>query len=83
MKLSVIMPVYNERHTLREVVERVLTVPLQLELICVDDGSRDAREKSWVSCRQNIRNCGFFCSPRTWARARLCGVAFRKPAEIL
>ncbi len=32
MKLSVIMPVYNERNTLREVVERVLAVPLTLEL---------------------------------------------------
>jgi glycosyltransferase involved in cell wall biosynthesis len=41
MKLSVIMPVYNERATLRPAVERVLAVPLDLELICVDDGSRD------------------------------------------
>jgi len=35
------MPVYNERATLREVVGKVLSVPLELELICVDDGSRD------------------------------------------
>jgi glycosyltransferase involved in cell wall biosynthesis len=41
MKLSVVMPVYNEQATLREVVARVLAVPLDLELICVDDGSRD------------------------------------------
>jgi glycosyltransferase involved in cell wall biosynthesis len=41
MKLSVVMPVYNERTTLRRVVERVLAVPLDIELICVDDGSRD------------------------------------------
>jgi glycosyltransferase involved in cell wall biosynthesis len=41
MKLSVVMPVYNERATLREVVRRVLEVPLEIELICVDDGSRD------------------------------------------
>lgn len=41
MKLSVVMPVYNERKTLREVVERVLAVPLELELLCVDDGSQD------------------------------------------
>jgi glycosyltransferase involved in cell wall biosynthesis len=41
MKLSVIMPVYNERATLREVVPKVLSVPLEIELICVDDGSRD------------------------------------------
>jgi glycosyltransferase involved in cell wall biosynthesis len=41
MKLSVVMPVYNERATLRDVVEKVLAVPLDIELICVDDGSRD------------------------------------------
>jgi glycosyltransferase involved in cell wall biosynthesis len=41
MKLSVVMPVYNERATLRTVVERVLAVPLEIELLCVDDGSHD------------------------------------------
>ncbi len=41
MKLSVVMPVYNERATLREVVGKVLSVPIDIELICVDDGSRD------------------------------------------
>src|SRR5262249_54262540 len=41
MKLSVVMPVYNECATLRTVIERVLGVPLEIELLCVDDGSRD------------------------------------------
>jgi glycosyltransferase involved in cell wall biosynthesis len=41
MKLSVVMPVYNERATLREVVRKVLSVALEIELICVDDGSQD------------------------------------------
>src|SRR5580700_2608078 len=41
MKLSVVMPVYNEQATLREVVDRVLAAPLDVELICVDDGSTD------------------------------------------
>jgi len=42
MKLSVVMPVYNEESTLRFMVERVLAMaPMELELICVDDGSRD------------------------------------------
>jgi glycosyltransferase involved in cell wall biosynthesis len=35
------MPIYNEQKTLQEVVERVLAVPIEIELICVDDGSRD------------------------------------------
>ncbi len=40
-KLSVVMPVYNERATLRTVIERVLSLSLDMELICVDDGSKD------------------------------------------
>jgi glycosyltransferase involved in cell wall biosynthesis len=40
-KLSVVMPVYNERTTIDEIVRRVLAVPLRIELIVVDDGSRD------------------------------------------
>ncbi|MBV9183875.1 MAG: glycosyltransferase, partial [Acidobacteria bacterium] len=41
MKLSVVMPVYNERATLCVVVDRVLTLPLDVELLCIDDGSQD------------------------------------------
>ena len=41
--LSVLMPVYNEARTLRTIVDRVLASPvaLPIELVCVDDGSRD------------------------------------------
>ena len=42
MKLSVIIPVYNEEKTLREVLERVLRVELDKEILIVDDGSTDA-----------------------------------------
>lgn len=39
--LSVLMPVYNERATVEEMVERVLAVPVRKELIAVDDASSD------------------------------------------
>ncbi len=39
--LSVVMPVYNERNTLEEIVGRVLAVPLRIELVAVDDASTD------------------------------------------
>ena len=41
MKLSVIMPVYNEKSTIREIVSRVLAVGLAEEIVIVDDGSAD------------------------------------------
>src|SRR5512139_2249893 len=39
--LSVVMPVYNERTTIDEIIRRVLAVPVRTELIVVDDGSKD------------------------------------------
>ena len=39
--LSVVMPVYNEIHTVEEMVHRVLAVPLRIQLIVVDDYSTD------------------------------------------
>lgn len=41
MKLSVIIPIYNERTTIHEVLERLDRVPLDKEVVVVDDGSSD------------------------------------------
>ncbi|APZ94266.1 glycosyltransferase family 2 protein [Fuerstiella marisgermanici] len=41
MRLSVVIPVYNEEKTLRELVDRVREVPIRKELILVNDCSRD------------------------------------------
>ena len=41
MKLSVIIPVYNEVESIREIVKRVKKTKLAWEIILVDDGSKD------------------------------------------
>ena len=41
MKLSVLIPVYNEERTLEELVRRVSAVQISKEIILVDDGSQD------------------------------------------
>lgn len=41
MKISVVMPAYNERKSIREITSRVLAQPLDMELVIVDDGSTD------------------------------------------
>lgn len=41
MKLSVIIPVYNEAPTIRQVLRQVSSVALEKEIIIVDDGSTD------------------------------------------
>lgn len=41
LKLTVVIPVYNERETLKEIVQQVLDTKLPYEIILVDDGSTD------------------------------------------
>jgi glycosyltransferase involved in cell wall biosynthesis len=43
MKLSIVMPCYNEMNTVAEIIDKVCAVPLEIEreLIIVDDGSQD------------------------------------------
>lgn len=41
MKLSIIIPVYNEVKNISEIVRRVQATKLAMEIIIVDDGSRD------------------------------------------
>ncbi len=41
MRLSVVMPVYNEAPTVQYSIARVRSVPLSIELVCIDDASTD------------------------------------------
>ncbi len=39
--LSVVIPVFNERDTIDQIIDRVLRLPVRVEVIVVDDGSTD------------------------------------------
>ena len=45
MKLSVLVPIYNEERTLEEVVRRVCDFQIPKEIILVDDASKDQSRK--------------------------------------
>jgi glycosyltransferase involved in cell wall biosynthesis len=42
LRVSILIPAYNEAATLRQVLERVAGLPLDTEIVVVDDGSTDA-----------------------------------------
>jgi len=44
-KLSVVVPVYNERATLRQVIEKLHSVPLPMEIIAINDKSTDGSDQ--------------------------------------
>jgi glycosyltransferase involved in cell wall biosynthesis len=74
-QLTVIMPVYNERATLRAAVERMLKtdLPIPVELILVDDGSTDGcreilaelEEEDRLRVLRHLRNRGKGAAIRT------------------
>ena len=51
--LSVVMPCFNERDTIREIAARVQAVPMNIELIIVDDGSTDGTRDILAEIEQN------------------------------
>jgi|SRR5215467_8330580 len=57
MKLSILMPVYNEYTTLASAVKEVLSVdfPCEMELVIVDDGSTDGTRELYPSVADDPR----------------------------
>ncbi len=52
--LSVVMPVFNERGTIDEIIRRVLAVPIRIELIVVDDCSTDGTREILTRLRGEL-----------------------------
>ena len=76
MKLSVVMPVYNEAETVREIVAQVLAVPLEKELLIVDDGSTDGTRDVLreLDGKDGIR---VFLQPNNQGKGAAVSVGFR------
>ena len=75
MRLSIIIPVFNERATIAEVLARVLAVDIEKQIIVVDDGSTDGtfelleewgrHQPDWVSVHRHVMNQGKGIAVRT------------------
>jgi glycosyltransferase involved in cell wall biosynthesis len=79
MKLSILMPVYNEFATLATVVKEVLRVeyPCEIELVIVDDGSTDGTRDLYSSFESDPR-----VSVHLHKANRGKGAAIRTAAEV-
>lgn len=54
-RLSVVMPVYNERNTIEEILDRVCRVSIEKEIIVVDDGSTDGTREILQKAVEELR----------------------------
>ena len=68
MKLSVVIPVYNEKNTILELLGRVRNVDLPKEIIVVDDFSTDGTREVLQSLPPSGDLQNNFISPGTWER---------------
>jgi glycosyltransferase involved in cell wall biosynthesis len=91
VKLSVIIPVYNERETVEEVVKAVLAVERADEIILVDDGSTDGTRElyaaiaDWDTCIQvhlHEQNMGKGSAVRTGFRQATGDILLVQDADM-
>src|SRR6516165_2067101 len=89
--LSVIMPVYNERNTVGEIIRRMRLVdlPIEREIVVVDDGSVDGTDKilaaledSTVRVRRHPDNRGKGAAIRTGISAARGDVVLIQDADL-
>ncbi|HKY06290.1 MAG TPA: glycosyltransferase family 2 protein [Blastocatellia bacterium] len=77
MNLSVVIPVYNERATIAELIGRVQQVDVSKEIIVVDDGSTDGTRQVLAELEKRHENLRVFLQPKNRGK----GAALRRGFE--
>ncbi len=70
MKLSIVMPAYNEEATIEEAIRRVSSVDygVEVEIIVVEDGSSDATKSIVERVAQDLRGIRPFSNPKNMGK---------------
>jgi len=76
MKLSVVIPVFNERDTVAEILRRVNSVPVDKELIVVDDFSTDGTRDALAECLKEHSNLTVLHHERNLGKGRALRTGF-------
>jgi glycosyltransferase involved in cell wall biosynthesis len=76
MKLSIVIPVYNEKATLAEIVKRVQATPYNKELIIVDDASTDGSRDIIRGLAEEYENIRIFFHDRNQGKGAALRTGF-------
>ncbi len=82
-KLSVIIPVYNEKDTVAELVELTRAVPVGKEIIIVDDGSQDGTNKLLQALYENDRIVKLFFHEKNQGKGSAIRTGIAKAAGVI
>jgi glycosyltransferase involved in cell wall biosynthesis len=76
MKLSIIMPIYNEKATLEEIFRLVQAAPYDKEIIAVDDASTDGSGEILARLAQKYENVKTFSHPHNQGKGAALRTGF-------
>ncbi|MEJ5329578.1 MAG: glycosyltransferase family 2 protein [Desulfobaccales bacterium] len=76
MKLSIVMPVYNEEKTLEEIFRRVQATPYDKEIIAVDDCSQDRSREILQRLAEQYDNVRLFFHERNMGKGAALRTGF-------
>jgi glycosyltransferase involved in cell wall biosynthesis len=77
VKVSVVIPVYNEKETIDEIFLRVKSVALEKEIIFVDDGSTDGTSERLMEITEGQENVKVYTHDRNLGKGKALQTGFR------
>ena len=77
-RLSVVIPVYNERATIEEIIARVQAVRVEKEIVIVDDGSTDGTAELLQELASQSLGCDVWTGYKAFERRAVESVRIRE-----